>query len=91
VGNRWGDYSATTLDPNDPTHFWTIQEWAGGSTTWAMQISEIIIGPSVIPEPGTLTLTGIGLVAGLLVRGWRRRSAIAQVRAGAGPAEEESP
>ena len=29
---RWGDYSATTYDPTNPSHFWTIQEWASGGT-----------------------------------------------------------
>lgn len=26
--NRWGDYSATTVDPDDDRTFWTIQEYA---------------------------------------------------------------
>jgi hypothetical protein len=26
--NRWGDYSATLVDPTDDTTFWTIQEYA---------------------------------------------------------------
>ncbi len=25
--NRWGDYSATCVDPTDPTKFWTFQEY----------------------------------------------------------------
>ncbi|MCG6551660.1 MAG: hypothetical protein L7F77_04985, partial [Candidatus Magnetominusculus sp. LBB02] len=32
--NRWGDYSATCVDPNDDTTFWTIQEYAKGSANW---------------------------------------------------------
>ena len=27
--NRWGDYSATVVDPSDDITFWTIQEYAG--------------------------------------------------------------
>ncbi|MBM2841672.1 MAG: hypothetical protein HW412_2200, partial [Bacteroidetes bacterium] len=27
--NRWGDYSATVIDPTDDLTFWTIQEYAG--------------------------------------------------------------
>jgi hypothetical protein len=42
--SRWGDYSATTVDPEDPTHFWTIQAIAVGSSDWATQITEIITG-----------------------------------------------
>ena len=26
---RWGDYSATSLDPTDDWSFWTVQEYAG--------------------------------------------------------------
>jgi hypothetical protein len=42
--NRWGDYSATTLDPSDPTKFWTIQEWASGKNQWSTQIAEVSVG-----------------------------------------------
>ncbi|HEX9047743.1 MAG TPA: hypothetical protein VF988_12020 [Verrucomicrobiae bacterium] len=45
--SRWGDYSATSVDPADPTHFWTIQAFpsyvdpdTGG--VWSTQITEII-------------------------------------------------
>lgn len=45
--SRWGDYSATSVDAADPTHFWTIQAFpsmtdpdTGG--VWATQITEII-------------------------------------------------
>jgi hypothetical protein len=31
--NRWGDYSATTIDPADPGIFWTFQEWAAAHGT----------------------------------------------------------
>jgi hypothetical protein len=47
VNSRWGDYSSISVDPNDPTHFWTIQMFpsavdpdTGG--TWSTQITEII-------------------------------------------------
>ncbi|WP_420263644.1 hypothetical protein [Candidatus Magnetominusculus dajiuhuensis] len=32
--NRWGDYSATCVDPSDDVTFWTLQEYAKGSTNW---------------------------------------------------------
>ena len=45
--NRWGDYSATTVDPADGLTFWTIQEYAaapmGGfdrwGTYWAREVA----------------------------------------------------
>jgi hypothetical protein len=47
VNSRWGDYSSTSVDPNDPTHFWTIQMFPSAVSpdtggTWSTQITEII-------------------------------------------------
>src|SRR5690606_3529135 len=39
--NRWGDYSATVVDPDDPNAFWTFQEYAAGPSTWGVQVTEI--------------------------------------------------
>ena len=56
---RWGDYSATTVDPNDPSHFWTTQEWAAADpslgTLWATQITELVFAP---PAPTVQTWFG---------------------------------
>ena len=41
VGLGWGNYNTTCLDPQDPTMFWTYQEYATSgepskySTCWA--------------------------------------------------------
>ncbi len=40
---RWGDYSATTVDPSDPYRFWTIQEWSSGVNVGSLQIAELAI------------------------------------------------
>jgi hypothetical protein len=68
--NRWGDYSATVLDPSDPYTFWTFQEWVSGDNAWSVQITEI----NVVPEPGTLLLLLCGTVAALATRRNRGRS-----------------
>ena len=44
--NRWGDYSATTLDPNN-FNFWTIQEFPPAENVWATLISNIAVLPTV--------------------------------------------
>ena len=44
--NRWGDYSATSVDPADPSIFWTIQEYVAATDEWGTQVTEIII-----PQP----------------------------------------
>ena len=78
-GNRWGDYSATTVDPGNPLAFWTVQEIpiapaASGQSRWATQITEIEV---TVPEPGTSSLMGLALL-GLAVRRrageWARNS-----------------
>jgi hypothetical protein len=43
--NRWGDYSETTVDPADPSKFWTIQEVAQSGTNWQTQIGEFSVDP----------------------------------------------
>jgi len=51
--SRWGDYSATSVDPEDPNRFWTIQSIATGDSTWTTQITEIITGLA-------LSITSVG-------------------------------
>jgi hypothetical protein len=41
--NRWGDYSATTVDPADPGIFWTNQEFVSATDTWSTRVSELIV------------------------------------------------
>jgi len=43
--NRWGDYSATVIDPVDPCTFWTFQEFVAVSAVGT-------VGPSPLPEGG---------------------------------------
>ncbi|PYI84463.1 MAG: hypothetical protein DME26_13205 [Verrucomicrobia bacterium] len=50
ITSRWGDYSATTVDPTDPNRFWTIQMFPAGSATWATQITELILGSPDSPQ-----------------------------------------
>ncbi len=66
---RWGDFSATGVDPNDPNIFWTTQEFAGpGSNLWETQVTEIIVSP--VPEPALALLAAVA--AGALVARSRR-------------------
>jgi hypothetical protein len=61
--NRWGDYSATMVDPSDPLSFWTIQEFVSADNQYSLQVTQILI-----PEPAML---GAACVLIALIR--RRR------------------
>ncbi|WIY24787.1 choice-of-anchor Q domain-containing protein [Parasedimentitalea psychrophila] len=62
---RWGDYSATVLDPDDPYTFWTFQEVVVSENVGATQITEIDLLGRGVPDndqlsggPGNDTLSG---------------------------------
>lgn len=61
---RWGNNSQVTIDPNDPTKFWLMGEYANfrnpaGADGWASWISEITLGAPV-PEPQTWAMMMLG-------------------------------
>jgi len=76
--SRWGDYSATSVDPNDPTQFWTIQTCAGptdpslGAGVWFEQITQL-----TVTTPPQLTIASSG--ANVLVS-WPSYAAIYQLQ-----------
>jgi hypothetical protein len=45
--NRWGDYSATTIDPNN-FRFWTIQEIPVDIDRWATEIIRLSLEPDCV-------------------------------------------
>ncbi len=62
---RWGDYSATAVDPSDDTGFWTLQEYAetdvGGGpsndrwgTWWASSAGSVSVCGNQVTELGEL-------------------------------------
>ncbi len=68
--NRWGDYSATAVDPADDLTLWTIQEYAALGSSWGTWWGRIVPsnvalirpsnGMSYPPSP-TVTLSAIRL------------------------------
>ena len=82
VPERWGDYSTMSIDPNNPSDFWAIQEVPftdstgfGLETMWGTQITEIGF-ESAVPEPSTFALMGLGLL-GFAARRRRGRTPLA--------------
>ena len=56
--SRWGDYSATSVDPSDPNRFWTIQMYPSSRTAWSTQVTELIVKPLVLSS----TVNGTNVV-----------------------------
>jgi hypothetical protein len=54
LSSRWGDYSATSVDPTDPNRFWTIQMFPSdppdpsNPDVWSTQITEILTASPVL-------------------------------------------
>lgn len=48
-GRRWGDYSFTSLDPNDDMTMWTIQEFCDASNSYGVRVTKLIAPPPAIP------------------------------------------
>ena len=43
--SRWGDYSATGIDPTDSSRFWTIQMFPTDVNVWSTRITELVTTP----------------------------------------------
>ena len=54
TGSRWGDYSATVVDPADNLTFWTIQQIAtGGYNVWWAKVTSSSLPQAPEPAPDT--------------------------------------
>jgi hypothetical protein len=70
--NRWGDYSTTSVDPNDDLSIWTVQEYATATKdSWGTWIAQLMAPAPTLNNPGgsapagtsgvNLALTGTGI------------------------------
>ena len=67
--NRWGDYSYTSLDPNDDMTMWTIQENVNAANSYAVQIGKFSAPPPALPiscSPAVVTQGVAGINVTLL-------------------------
>lgn len=49
VGRRWGDYSYTSVDPNDDMTMWTIQQYSNASNSYGVRVVQLIAPPPATP------------------------------------------
>ncbi len=67
--DRWGDYSYTSLDPNDDMTMWTIQENVNAVNSYAVQIGKFSAPPPALPtscSPAVVTQGVAGINVTLL-------------------------
>jgi hypothetical protein len=62
--NRWGDYSAVSVDPTDDMTMWTIQEHVAATDIWGTRIAKLRApGPATPVSVSPRALTGQPSVA----------------------------
>ncbi len=49
-GRRWGDYSFTSLDPQDDMTMWTIQEFCNATNSYGVRIVKLLAPPPASPN-----------------------------------------
>src|SRR5438552_4670248 len=49
-GRRWGDYSYTSLDPNDDMTMWTIQEFCDSMDSYGVRVARLLAPPPATPS-----------------------------------------
>jgi hypothetical protein len=50
---RWGDYSATSLDPNDDMTMWTIEQYCDAADSYGLRVAELKAPPPATPASAT--------------------------------------
>jgi hypothetical protein len=60
-GRRWGDFSMTSVDPDDDMTMWTIQEYASSTNVWGTRVAQLLAPPPATPASSS----PIGVRAGL--------------------------
>jgi len=82
TANRWGDYSALSVDPSDDCTFFYTQEYYTSNTTfdWVTSVAKVAY-PSCTPPPrGTISGTVTDCVTGLPVAGAAVTDGLGHVR-----------
>lgn len=57
AAQRWGDYSYTSVDPDDDMTFWTIQQYVNATDSYAVRLVRLLS-----PPPATLTAVAPAVV-----------------------------
>ncbi len=53
---RWGDYSYTSVDPNDDMTMWTIQEFCDATDSWGVRVVRLLAPPPATPSSASTSV-----------------------------------
>jgi hypothetical protein len=59
-GRRWGDYSYTSLDPDDDMTIWTIQEFCNATNSYGVQVVKLLAPPPAAPSSASPSSLPVG-------------------------------
>ncbi|MEX0878662.1 MAG: S-layer homology domain-containing protein [Thermoanaerobaculia bacterium] len=60
---RWGDYSYTSLDPNDDMTMWTIQEYCDAVDSYGLRVAQLVAPPPATPASAAPGSVAAGLAS----------------------------
>lgn len=72
TSQRWGDFSKTTVDPNDNMTMWTFQERSNSSTnpgSWGVIMTQLKAPPPATPSSASPSSAGAGATLNVTITG----------------------
>jgi hypothetical protein len=63
---RWGDYSFTSVDPNDDMTMWTIQEYCDATDSYGVRVVQLVAPPPAAPSAAVPPTVAAGLASAMV-------------------------
>jgi hypothetical protein len=63
---RWGDYSFTSLDPDDDMTMWTIQEYCNATDSYGVRVVQLVAPPPAAPTAAVPSTVAGGLASAMV-------------------------
>ncbi len=60
---RWGDFSVTSIDPEDNMTMWTIQEWCNATNSYGCEVAQLLAPPPANVSSATPPIVSRGLTS----------------------------
>ena len=68
-GQRWGDYSVVTVDPNDDMTMWTFQEYCNATDSYGIRVIQLKAPPPATPASCTPSSVARGTTTNVSLAG----------------------